>query len=114
MNTTTKWIAAGALALAVAGGGATIAGASGGDDSEGPIPAGELQQASEAAVKALGGGEVTETEVGDEESHYEVEVTKDGVEYDVQLDRDFNVVGSPEAEDESEEEDHEDEAEDEG
>ncbi len=38
---------------------------------------------------------MTETEVGDEESYYEVEVTlDDGSQVDVQLDRDFKVVGS--------------------
>jgi hypothetical protein len=37
---------------------------------------------------------VTETEVGDEESLYEVEVTlDDGTQVDVQLDEDFRVVG---------------------
>ena len=42
-----------------------------------------------------GGGEVTETEVGDEESYYEVEVTLDsGDQVDVQLDEDFQIVGS--------------------
>lgn len=102
MNTTTKWIAAGALAAVLAGGGATIAGASGGDDSEGPIPAGDLDRASAAALEAVPGGTVTETEVGDEDSFYEVEVTKDGKEVDVQLDSDFRVVGIPEVEDGSE------------
>ncbi|HKZ19242.1 MAG TPA: PepSY domain-containing protein [Acidimicrobiia bacterium] len=39
-------------------------------------------------------GTVTETEVGDEESHYEVEVTlDDGSQVDVQLDETFNFVG---------------------
>jgi uncharacterized membrane protein YkoI len=38
---------------------------------------------------------VTETEVGDEESVYEVEVTlDDGSQVDVQLDRSFRVVDS--------------------
>ncbi len=38
---------------------------------------------------------MTETEVDDEESKYEVEVTlEDGSEIDVQLDADFAVVGS--------------------
>jgi hypothetical protein len=38
---------------------------------------------------------VTETEAGDEESYYEVEVTRpDGSQVDVELDRDFNVVSS--------------------
>ncbi|CAN5534922.1 hypothetical protein BH24ACT4_BH24ACT4_17360 [soil metagenome] len=43
----------------------------------------------------MGGGRVTDTEVGDEDSYYEVEVTADdGTQVDVQLDRDFNVVSS--------------------
>ena len=38
---------------------------------------------------------MTETEVNDEDSYYEVEVTlDDGSQVDVQLDRSFNVVGS--------------------
>lgn len=38
---------------------------------------------------------MTGTEVGDEESYYEVEVTLDnGSEVDVQLDESFAVVGS--------------------
>jgi hypothetical protein len=38
---------------------------------------------------------VTGTEVGDEESYYEVEVTlDDGTQVDVQLDKGFRVVGS--------------------
>ena len=42
-----------------------------------------------------GGGKVTETEVGDEDSYYEVEVTlDDGTQVDVQLDEDFKVVGN--------------------
>jgi hypothetical protein len=47
-----------------------------------------------------GGGEVTETEVGDEDSYYEVEVTLDnGKQTDVQLDENFNVVtGMPDSE----------------
>jgi uncharacterized membrane protein YkoI len=83
-------------AAAVAAGGTAIAGAAGGDDdaSERPIPAGALERAKAAAL-ADTPGRVTETEVGDEESHYEVEVTRaDGSQVDVQLDRDFNVVSS--------------------
>lgn len=50
----------------------------------------------------MGGGTVTETEKGDEESLYEVEVTlDDGSQVDVQLDENFNVV-SADADDESE------------
>ena len=95
----TVLIAGGVLAAA-AGGGVAIAGATGGGDREdrGPdkaITGSALDRASEAALKATGGGHVTETEAGDEESYYEVEVTKaDGSQVDVQLDRGFNVVGS--------------------
>ncbi len=59
-----------------------------------PIGGTALDQASAAALQHTGGGQVTETEVGDEESYYEVEVTRDdGTQVDVQLDRSFNVVG---------------------
>jgi hypothetical protein len=86
-------IGAGVLALAVGGAGVAVA-TGGGDDSEAPIEGAALDRASAAALAHTGGGEVTETEVGDEESYYEVEVTlDDGRQVDVQLDRDFNVVG---------------------
>lgn len=63
-------------------------------DSEVPIRGAALTDASAAALAHTGGGRVTETEVGDEESYYEVEVTmEDGTQFDVQLDREFNVVG---------------------
>jgi uncharacterized membrane protein YkoI len=86
------------LAIAALGaGGSAIAGAaSGGDDNENDkaITGIALDQASAAALQATGGGKVTETEVGDEESYYEVEVSKsDGSQVDVQLDKSFNVVG---------------------
>ena len=43
----------------------------------------------------LGGGRVTETEVGDEDGYYEVEVTlDDGSQVDVALDKDFTVLSS--------------------
>ena len=84
-------VAAGAVAAGVG-----IAGAGGGgDDSEPPLTGETLQRASDAALEETGGGRVTGTEAGDEESYYEVEVTlDDGTQVDVQLDRDFNVVGS--------------------
>jgi len=84
--------------VALGAGGAAIAGAAGGkDDGDGhdkAISGSALDRASAAALKATGGGKVTETEVGDEESYYEVEVTRaDGSQVDVQLDRGFQVVG---------------------
>ena len=52
-------------------------------------------KAAALALAETGCGRVTETEVGDEESYYEVEVTLDnGTQVDVQLDKSFNVVGS--------------------
>jgi uncharacterized membrane protein YkoI len=81
---------------ALAAGGTAIAGAAGGDDdaTERAITGGALEKAKAAAL-ADTPGKVTETEVGDEESYYEVEVTRpDGSQVDVQLDRDFNVVSS--------------------
>jgi uncharacterized membrane protein YkoI len=89
-------IAVAAIA-ALALGGSAIAGAASGGGSEEhdkAISGPALDQASAAALKATGGGKVTQTEVGDEESYYEVEVTKaDGSQVDVQLDRGFQVVG---------------------
>ncbi len=54
-----------------------------------------LDRASAAALAHTGGGEVTETEAGDEEGAYEIEVTRaDGSQVDVHLDEGFNVLGS--------------------
>jgi uncharacterized membrane protein YkoI len=59
-----------------------------------PIGGSDLDKASAAALAHTGGGQVTDTEVGDEESYYEVEVSRDdGSQVDVQLDRSFQVVG---------------------
>ena len=95
MNRKTKTaIAAGVLVVAT---GATtgVAVATGGDATEGPITGDALKQASDAALEFTGGGKVTGTEVGDEESYYEVEVTLgNGDQVDVQLDKAFQVVDS--------------------
>lgn len=90
-----KLIAGSAVAATVLALGAGVAVASNNnDDSEAPISGDALEEASTAALEHTGGGRVTETEVGDEESYYEVEVTlDDGSQVDVQLDEDFNVVG---------------------
>ena len=59
-----------------------------------PITGSALDNATTAALEHTGGGTVTGTEVGDEESYYEVEVTlDDGTQIDVQLDKRFHVVG---------------------
>jgi len=112
-------LAAMAAVTALGVGGAALAGAAGGSDNSSPQPTPEpaasksdenqsdqhesdaaiggtaLDKASAAALAHTGGGQVTDTEVGDEESYYEVEVTRqDGSQVDVQLDRDFAVVGA--------------------
>jgi uncharacterized membrane protein YkoI len=104
MKKRSKILIAGIAALAVAAGGVGVAVAGGGDDAEAPIRGDALDKASAAALEHTGDGRVTETEVGDEESYYEVEVTRDdGSQVDVQLDRSFDVVGG-EADDEKEDE----------
>ena len=86
--------AAAGLAVVAAGGAGAAVAAGGGDDSEEPITGSALDQATTAALEHTGEGRVTETEVGDEDSYYEVEVTlDDGSQVDVQLDEDFRVVG---------------------
>jgi hypothetical protein len=69
-----------------------------GEDSrevEVPITGSALDEASAKAIAHIGEGRVTGTEVGDEESYYEIEVTlENGHQVDVQLDEDFNVVGT--------------------
>jgi uncharacterized membrane protein YkoI len=97
MQRSTKILSGVAFAVAVSGGAGVAAAAGGGDDAaEGPDTAitGEaLQRAEEAALAETGGGRVTGTEIDDEESYYEVEVTlPDGGQVDVQLDESFTVV----------------------
>ena len=82
------------VAALAAGGTAIAAGARDDDATERPISGDALEKAKAAAL-ADTPGRVTGTEVGDEESLYEVEVTRpDGSQVDVQLDRDFRVVSS--------------------
>jgi uncharacterized membrane protein YkoI len=94
------------VAASVAGlglGGAAIAGAAGGGDDK-PITGDALDSASKAALAHTGGGTITETEVEGREAddekeagdgYYEVEVKgADGKQVEVNLDRDFKVIGS--------------------
>jgi uncharacterized membrane protein YkoI len=99
MRRRTIWtIAAAAAAAAVVAG--TTAAVAAGDDSESPITGPALERASAAALAHTGGGRVTDTEVGDEESYYEVEVSLDGGrQVDVQLDENFRVVSDSADED---------------
>jgi uncharacterized membrane protein YkoI len=93
MERRTQIITAAAVTTALAIGVASAAVALGGDDDEQPITGDALERAAVAALAHVGGGRVTETELGDEDSYYEVEVTlDDGSQVDVQLDREFVVV----------------------
>jgi hypothetical protein len=104
MQRRTKIITGAAVVAVVAGAGGTgIALAGVGRDDEAPIRGTTLERASAAALDHTGEGRVTATEVGDEESLYEVEVTlDDGAQVDVQLDERFRVVGDEEDRSEAE------------
>jgi uncharacterized membrane protein YkoI len=81
------------IAIAAGGGYALTAADEAGDDQ--PIPAADREQAEQAALAETGGGTVTDSELDDEQSKYEIEVTlDDGTQVDVQLDEDFGVVSS--------------------
>jgi len=94
MKRSTKWFLGAAIAVGTFGAGTGAVLASGGadeaeDGAETPITGTELDQASAAALDHLGEGRVSDTEVGDEEGYYEVEVTlDDGSEVGVHLDAD--------------------------
>ena len=94
MKTRTKLIISATAVVALLAAGTGVALSSDDDDgTEVPITGVALEKASAAALASTGGGTVIETEVGDEESYYEVEVKKlDGSSVDVQLDEQFDVV----------------------
>ncbi|MGH8974619.1 MAG: PepSY domain-containing protein [Acidimicrobiia bacterium] len=103
MQRTTRWVLASlaaGVAVIVAGGlGAGAAVSQSSDDQE--LTGSARDQAVDAALKATGGGTVTDTETGDDGAAYGVEVLlSDGREVEVNLDRDFNVIGQ-EADDDS-------------
>lgn len=64
-------------------------------DSDAPLTGGDLDQAVAAALEHTGGGEVIETETGDDGAAFGVEVRlEDGSAVEVNLDADFVVIGS--------------------
>ncbi|HJS26617.1 MAG TPA: hypothetical protein VJ913_05765 [Actinomycetota bacterium] len=94
MDRRTKWIAGGTVAFAIIGGGTGIAIATGVADDDEPLTGSALEQATAAALEHTGGGTVVETEAGDDGAAYGVEIRlEDGRVVEVNLDRDFNVVG---------------------
>lgn len=94
MNKKQLVASAAATVILTLGGGAGIAYATGGDAGEqatGP----NIEKAKSAALDHTKEGRVTDTEVGDEEGYYEIEITRDdGSQVDVHLDRDLNVLST--------------------
>jgi hypothetical protein len=81
-----------AAAVFVVGGAGVVRAATSGDV---PLEGNELDRATAAALQHVGGGNVVETEVGDDGSAYEVEVRLgDGSQVAVELDESFRVIGS--------------------
>jgi hypothetical protein len=78
------------------------AGEDAGEGSDVPIKGDALEEASAAALAYLGEGRVTDTEVGDEEGYYEIEITLDnGSQVDVHLDENFSVLSQVSDEEDS-------------
>jgi uncharacterized membrane protein YkoI len=93
MRRRTTLIAGGVLAAAAIAGGTGIAVANGAGDNDAPLEGPTLDEAVAAALEATGGGEVLETEVGDEGSAYGVEIRlEDGSQVEVNLDSSFRVI----------------------
>ena len=64
-------------------------------DSDTPLAGSDLDRAVAAALEHTGGGEVTETEIGDDGAAYGVEIRlPDGSQVEVNLDESFAVIGS--------------------
>jgi len=65
------------------------------DGADVPIRGTPLEMASQAALDHIGEGRVTDSEIGDEEGFYEIEIRLDnGDEVDVHLDEEFNVLST--------------------
>lgn len=63
------------------------------EETDVPITGSALEKASSVALRHIGEGRVTDTEIGDEDGYYEIEITLDnGREVDVHLDENFNVL----------------------
>lgn len=105
MKRRTAVIIGAAIAVAATAGGiGAVAATSDDDGTEVPITGEAYDAATTAALAHVGEGRVTETEAGDEEGAYEVEITRDdGSQVDVHLDESFRVIGTEDdgADDES-------------
>lgn len=94
MRMRTWMVAAVVAGLLLAGAGVAYATGSG-ENSSAQAGGANIEKAKSVALGQVN-GKVTDTEVGDEEGYYEVEITRDdGSQVDVHLDKDFNVLGTP-------------------
>ena len=92
VNVKTGLVAAGVAMLLLVGAGVAYAT---GDDSSAQPTGDNIEKAKSAALDHTSGGNVTGTEVGDEEGYYEIEVTTDdGSQAEVHLDRNFDGPGT--------------------
>ena len=93
MRKKTKLIVAGVTAVAAIGIGTGVGIASGGGDDQ-PLRGSDYERATAAALEHVE-GTVTETEAGDGGAAYEVEIRRpDGTQVEVQIDSNFDVIGS--------------------
>ena len=87
-------VIAGVMAVLVVGAiGTGVAVATGGDEEA--LTGRAYDRATAVALDHVGEGTVTETETGEGSAAYEVEIRRpDGTQVEVQLDRNFKVVGT--------------------
>lgn len=79
-----------ALVLGILGVGLATSG-----DEDAPLTGANPDRAVAAALEHTGGGEVVETEIGDDGAAYGVEIRRvDGSIVEIELDEDFRVIGS--------------------
>lgn len=94
-----------AVAIVAIAAGTGIVIASGTSDEDAPLVGTDLERATQAALAHTGGGTVIESEAGDDGAAYGIEIQlEDGSVVEVNLDADFNVIGS-EADDDGASED---------
>jgi uncharacterized membrane protein YkoI len=104
MSPRMRWLIGAALAVGIVAAGVGVGVAATQDDGSGeiegtdqdqPLTGSDRDRAADAALEAVGGGTVTEVEVGDDGAAYGVEIRlADGSQVEVQLDESFNVTGT--------------------
>jgi uncharacterized membrane protein YkoI len=97
MQRRTRWIAVAGVTVAMVGG---VAAAAVDSDNDQELTGSTRDRAVNAALAATRGGEVLETEAGDDGAAYGVEVRlPDGRQVEVNLDQSFKVIGQEPDED---------------